>query len=284
MGHMRLPPSEDEIRSRLGDAWPVSGAVDCHAHVFEQGFPFAPGRASDPPPYPLEYYLGWIRALGIARSVQVTASCYGLDNSATRYALDECRASGVAARGVAIIHPEIAEAELAALARAGFIAARLMASRIADLGLEDFDALARRCAPWRWHLEVNVDDSASWGELEARLAASPVPVVFEHLGVRAGEPADSPGLRALLRLLDRRPDFAVKLRFPDIAPAAALLARRHPGRLMWASSLPQADGGDGDGAPAWHDLDAIAAALELLPGDGERARVFAANAERFYGF
>ena len=278
MARMRLPPSEDEIRTRLGDAWPVFGAVDCHAHVFEQGFPFAAGRESDPRPYPFDYYLGWIRALGIARSVQVTASCYGLDNSATRYALEECRASGVAARGVAIIHPEIEEAELAALSRAGFIAARLMASRVADVGLESIEALARRCADWRWHLEVNVDDSASWAELEGRLAASPVPVVFEHLGVRDGEPPDAAGLRALLRLLEQRPDFAVKLRFPDIAPAAALLARHHPDRLMWGSSLPQANGHAGD------DLELIAAALALLPDAAARSRVFAANAERFYGF
>jgi len=275
---MRLPPSEDEIRSRLGDAWPVFGAVDCHAHVFEQGFPFAAGRESDPRPYPFDYYLGWIRALGIARSVQVTASCYGFDNSATRYAIDECRAGGVAARGVAIIHPEIDEPELAVLARAGFIAARLMASRVASLGLESLDALARRCADWRWHLEVNVDDPGSWEALEARLAQSPVPVVFEHLGVREGEAPDSPGLCAVLRLLDRRPDFAVKLRLPDLAPAAALLVRHHADRLMWASSLPQANGHADD------DLELIAAALDLLPGASARARVFAANAERFYGF
>jgi len=278
MARMRLPPSEDEIRSRLGDVWPVFGAVDCHAHVFEEGFPFASGRASDPRPYPFDYYLGWVRALGISRSVQVTASCYGFDNSATRYALDECRAGGVAARGVAIVHPEIDEAELAALARSGFIAARLMASRIANVGIGDFDALARRCADWRWHLEVNVDDSASWAALEARLATSPVPVVFEHLGVRPGEGPESPGLRAVLQLLDRRPDFAVKLRFPDVAPAARLLVRHHPDRLMWGSSLPQADG------HAYDDLEQIATALELLPGAEARERVFAANAARFYGF
>ena len=65
--------------------------------------------------------------------------------------------------------------------------------------------------------------------------------------------------------------------------AATPLARHHPGRLMWASSLPQADG-DLHGGHAWRDLDAIASALELLPGAEDRARVFAANAERFYGF
>ena len=276
---MRLPPSEDEIRSRLGSAWPVFGAVDCHAHVFEQGFPFAAGRDSDPAPYPFDYYLGWIRALRIARSVQVTASCYGFDNSATRYAMEECRANGVAARGVAIIHPEIEEAELAVLARAGFIAARLMASRMASVGMGDFDALARRCAAWRWHLEVNVDGSDAWAALEPQLAASPVPVVFEHLGMREGEGPQAPGVRAVLRLLEKRRDFAVKLRFPDIAPVVALFVRHHPDRLMWGSNLPQPVNGDACG-----DLELIASALEARPDAPARERVFAGNAERFYGF
>src|SRR2546427_2620111 len=48
--------------------------------------------------------------------------------------LDECRANGVAARGVATIHPEIGYVELEKLARGGFVGARLMTSRIGSLG------------------------------------------------------------------------------------------------------------------------------------------------------
>ena len=72
---MRLAPSAEEVQARLGDAWPISGAVDCHAHVFERGFPLATARTFDPLPYPLEYYLAWTQALGIRRCVQVNASC-----------------------------------------------------------------------------------------------------------------------------------------------------------------------------------------------------------------
>lgn len=273
---MRLPPSDDEIRTRLGPAWPVFGAVDSHAHVFERGFPFAAERGN-PAPYPLEYYLEWMHALRIPRCVQVTASCYGFDNSVTRYAIEECRMSGVAVRGVAIIHPDIEDAELASLASSGFVAARLIASRVANFGTGDFDALARRCAEWRWHLEVNVDQCDDWLELERRLAGSPVPLVFEHLGVGPGDGPDSAGVRAVLRLLERRADFAVKLRFPDLAPVLGVFVRDYPDRLMWGSSLPQDDAGP-------DDLDLIAHALEHLPDPALRERVFATNAERFYGF
>jgi D-galactarolactone isomerase len=273
---MRLAPSAAEIDARLGDAWPVSGAIDCHAHVFEEGFPTAAGVA-EPRPYPVDYYLGWLEALRIKRCVHVTASCYGFDNSITRFAVDECQAGGIVARGIAIVHPEIEEAELASLARAGFVGARLMASRVASLGMEAFDALARRCAPLGWHIELNADTSAAWSELEPRLAASPVALVFEHLGVCSGD-AD-PGIRALLRLLERRKDFAVKLRLPDLLPVLGILLREFPDRLMWGSSLPQRVNGR-----VHDDLELLDSALKAIPDRATRARVFAANAERFYGF
>jgi len=57
-----------------------------------------------------------------------------------------------------------------------------MTSRIGSLGLEAFEEVAKRCLPHRWHVEINVDACEEWVALEPRLAKSPVPVVFEHLG------------------------------------------------------------------------------------------------------
>jgi D-galactarolactone isomerase len=269
---MRLAPSAQEIRTRLGDAWPLPGAIDCHAHLFEPGFPLAAPRASQPHQYPLEHYLAWLQALGIRRCVLVNASCYGFDNSVTRYALDECRANGVGARGVATIHPEIGFLEMQKMAAAGFVGARIMSSRVAGIGIDSLEAVARRCAPHRWHVEVNVDSCGEWVELEPRLARSPVPVVFEYLG--KGASADAPGIEAVLRLLERRRDFAVKL--CDDAPLARRLASQFPDRLMWGSHLPQS-GGVAD------DLGLIACALEWMADLATRRRVFCDNAERFYG-
>lgn len=288
---MRLAPSAEEIRARLGDAWPIPDAVDCHAHVFERGFPLATERSFDPLPYPFEYYLAWLQALEIRRCVQVNASCYGFDNSVTRFALEECRSNGIAARGVATVHPEIQFGELQKLAAAGFVAARVMSSRVGGLSSDTFEELARRCLPHRWHVEVNVDDCEEWVALEPRLVRSPVPVVFENLGVLpAGEGAAAPGLSAVLRLLDKRADFAVKLcsfyrlspRPGDLAaarPVVERFVREFPDRLMWGSHLPHL--GWGEGAP--DDLELIAAALEWLPDLETRRRVFATNAKRFYG-
>jgi predicted TIM-barrel fold metal-dependent hydrolase len=266
----------DEIRARLGDAWPVDGAIDCHAHVFERGFPFSPERGYDPLPYPLEHYLAWVRALGIARCVQVTASCYGLDNSVAAYAMEECRINGIGVRGVATIHPETGEVELEKLARSGFVGARVTTSRVQGVGFGELEAIAKRCEPLGWHLELNVDASDEWLALEPRLARLPVPAVIEHLGTV--DSADAPGLRALLRLLEQRADFAVKLcSFHRIgaqtaASAVRLFAREYPDRLMWGSSF----------APGGDDLAFISTALEWLPDAKLRTAVFSANAERFY--
>jgi len=269
---MRLAPSADEIQTRLGDAWPVPGAIDCHAHVFEPGFPLAAARAFEPHEYPLEHYLAWLQALGIRRCVLLNASCYGFDNSVTRYALEECRASGVAARGVAIIHPEIGFVELQKMAAAGFAGARLMSSRVAGVGLESFEAVARRCGSVRWHIEVNVDSCDEWIALEPRLARSPVPVALEYLGNDAA--AGSRGIEAVLRLLERRRDFAVKL--PHNAEVARLLAREFRDRLMWGSHLSQP-------ACALDDLGLIGCVLQSIPDPAARRAVFCDNAERFYG-
>ena len=64
-----------------------------------------------------------------------------------------------------------------------------------------------------------------------------------------------------------------------LAPIVKLFARDFSRPLMWRSNLPHA--GWSGGAP--DDLEPIGAALEWLPDSVARQRVFADNAERFYG-
>jgi predicted TIM-barrel fold metal-dependent hydrolase len=143
---------------------------------------------------------------------------------------------------------------------------------VAGVSLEAFEAVARRCAALRWHIEVNVDACDEWLALEPRLARSPVAVALEYLGKDAA--AGSPGIQAVLRLLDQRRDFSVKL--PAEARLAQLLARQFPDRLMWGSHLSQSGG-------ALDDLALIGGVLESLPDPAMRRAVFCDNAERFYG-
>src|ERR1700744_4892421 len=58
------------------------GTVDCHFHVFgpESEWPYAPGRSYTPPDASLEDYERLAQTFGIARSVIIQPSPYGMDN------------------------------------------------------------------------------------------------------------------------------------------------------------------------------------------------------------
>jgi len=261
-----------EIRARLGVGWPPAGLVDAHAHAFEPGHPLATAREYDPDPFPIEAYRRQASALGVARSVMVTASCYGFDNSVTRNALAEL---GPQARGVAMIDPEIQEGELERYVAAGFVAARILTARPGVAGDAAFEIVAGRCAKHGWHVEINVRDADEWLALEPRLARAPVPVVFEHLGrARGDEGVQAEGFRALLRLLETRPDFHVKVSgdFEGMAPVLRVLAGRFPRQLVWGSNLPETR------------LEALLPLWQWMTEPALRQAVFADNAARLYHF
>jgi D-galactarolactone isomerase len=94
-----------------------AGACDCHMHVYDRDYPLRPGWTAAVPDAPLAAYRRVQRALGLARTIVVQASAYGFDNACAEAAL---RALGAAARGVAAVRPDIADAELARLHAAGF--------------------------------------------------------------------------------------------------------------------------------------------------------------------
>ncbi len=270
---MRAAPlSIAEIRARLGAGWPPAGLVDAQAHPIEPGHPLATTREYDPEPFPIEAYRRQAAALGVVRSVLVTASFYGFDNSVTRNALAEL---GPQARGVAMIDPEIQEAELEKYVAAGFVAARILTARPGVVGDGAFEKVARRCAPRGWHVEINVRDAYEWLALEPRLARSPVPLVFEHLGrARGNEGVEADGFRAMLRLLEARPDFHVKVTgdFDGMEPVLRVLAGRFPGQLVWGSNLPDTR------------LEALLPLWQWMSDPALRQRVFADNAARLYRF
>ena len=266
------PLSIAEIRARLGRDWPPAGLVDAHARAIEPEYPLATAREYDPEPFPVEAYRRQVNALGVERCVQVTASCYGFDNSATRNALAEL---GPQARGVAVIDPEIQEAELEKYAAAGFVAARVLTSRPGAHGAAAFEGVARRCAAHGWHVEINVRYAGEWVGLEPRVVRSPVPVVFEHLGRAFGDDGvRSEGFRAMLRMLEARPDFQVKVTggLDAVEPALRVLATRFPEQLVWGSNLPHTR------------PEALLQLWEWLPDRALRQKLFADNAARLYRF
>jgi 2-pyrone-4,6-dicarboxylate lactonase len=226
------------------------GTIDCHAHIFDRfdRYPLAPGRKYSPPLCSREAWLELHAALGVARGVQVHGSPYGFDNSITKDFLLQNRGRFA---GVAALPPDADDALIKSLDASGFWAARLMDQFATGATTKDLDAIARRVAPFGWHIEINIARSADWVELEPRLKHCPVPLVFDHLGrVRGGEGLDAPGFNVIRRLLASRDDCWTKIsswyrlsdegppHYSDMKPLVQALLRERPDRCVWGTNWP----------------------------------------------
>src|SRR5262249_59441254 len=92
------------------------GACDTHMHIYEARFKVAPTAAFKPPHAPLSDYLAMRTRIGVSRTVVVQPSAYGADNTCT---LEAMAAMGGSARGIAVVQPGAADAELQRLTAAG---------------------------------------------------------------------------------------------------------------------------------------------------------------------
>src|SRR5579863_2761053 len=91
-----------------------AGACDCHHHIYD--------AARFPPPHPgarivqnarVEDYRLLQRRIGTSRNVVVTPAAYVTDNRVTLDAIAQLGAAN--ARGVAVVHPDVTDAELKVL-------------------------------------------------------------------------------------------------------------------------------------------------------------------------
>jgi 2-pyrone-4,6-dicarboxylate lactonase len=268
------------------------GTVDCHAHIFDrfERYPLAPGRKYSPPLCSREAWLALHAALGVDRGVQVHGSPYGFDNSIT---LDFLREYHGRFAGVAAISPEVSEAELKRLDAGGIRAARLMDQFATGATTRDLEAIARRIAPYAWHIEINIAQASDWVALEPRLRRCPVPLVFDHLGrARGSEGVDSAGFKVIRRLLSERDDCWTKVsswyrlsdagppHYADMRPLVQALLADRPDRCVWGTNWPH----PGLRAYMPNDADLLDLLESWLPDDALREPLFAANAAKLYRF
>ena len=284
-----LPP---DTRLRAPKRALPAGTIDCHAHIFDRfdRYPLAPGRKYMPPPCTREAWLALHAALGVARGVQVHATPYGFDNSITLDFLAEHRGRFV---GVAAINADISEADLKRLDAGGFRAARLMDQFPNGATTRDLEAIAKRIAPYGWHIEINIARAGDWVALEPRLRACPVPLVFDHLGrVRGSEGINSPGFKVIRRLLSERDDCWTKISswyrlsddgtkdYADMRPLAQALLSDRPDRCVWGTNWPH----PGLNKFMPNDTDLVDLLESWLPNDSVREPLLVTNAEKLYRF
>lgn len=227
-----------------------AGAIDCHIHIVgpQSKYPMVANRTYTPP----EASVADLRALraqiGVPRQVVVQPSFYGFDNSCTQDAITEL---GRSARGIAVVPPNVSDAELRRLDNAGFVGARL---NFATAGLTDPIRIAtvilnftERVRPLRWHLQINTELPVIAAIIPI-VGALTVPVVFDHMGNPQAElGVGQPGFAALVELITIR-NVYVKLSAPynhskladysDVAPFARALIAARPDHCLWGTNWP----------------------------------------------
>jgi predicted TIM-barrel fold metal-dependent hydrolase len=282
-----------------------AGACDCHTHIHgdPEKFPFFSGRVYTPEPASPEEMAALHKALHIERVVIVTPSVYGTDNSATLFGI---KFRGNTARGVAVIDDKTPEGDLDSMAQAGIrgIRINLATSGVNDpnVGRARLQAAIARVKARGWHIQIytNLPLVTSIKDL---VAASPVPVVFDHFGgADAALGLEQPGWSDLVELVKSGKAYvkisgAYRLSkqapdFPDAVPFAKSLIGANADRIVWGTDWPHPnsvtppDKKPTDVTPLYQiDDGRLFNQLPVwAPDAGIRKKILVDNPARLYGF
>jgi D-galactarolactone isomerase len=265
-------------------------ACDCHMHIYDaERFAAArPGSRLQTNARVPEYRL-LQRRIGTTRSIVVTPAAYATDNRVT---LDAIAQLGADARGVAVVHPTVTDAELKTLADGGIRGIRFTVfdPDTAAVSIDMIEPLAGRVADLGWHVQIHMraDQIVENGDLLQRL---PTPVVFDHMGrLPLPAPFDHPAYAIIRRMLDRGRTWVklsgaymdTKVGPPSYADKTGI-ARAYlgaaPERVLWGSDWPHPTERDKPDDAALFDL-----LTEWAPDAAVRRRILVTNPETLYGF
>jgi D-galactarolactone isomerase len=256
-------------------------------HIFTPAYAMLPGSNIPSQDGSLARYREMQQRLGLTRTVIVQPTAYGCDNSVT---LDAMAQLGNA-RGVAVVDPAAADAELEQLTKQGMRGLRFHMLPGGALKWDALETMAARVAPLGWHLQFQFD-AREFTTHAARLAALPCDIVIDHIG-RFVAPIDfdDANVRAMRELIDSGRCW-IKLSAPyhgsragpphyaDVSALAVALIAQAPERMLWASNWPHPS--------LKKDFPDEAALLDLLaewaPDVTTREKILIGNPARLYGF
>ena len=262
-----------------------ANTTDCHHHIYDPRFPMDGKAVSRPGNATASDYRLLQKRLGITRHVAVQPSAYVFDN---RCLLDALHQFGFAtARGIAVVHPGVSDAELKQLDAAGVRGVRLTLASSSATNIDMAELLAKRISAKGWHIQIN-------GTAELIMAGMPVwsrlsvPIVFDHL---AHVPTpESPMFASIAKLLQSGKAW-VKLSgaylgtradpptYSDTSAVAKAYIREAPQQLLWGTDWPH---------PSIKDIPDDALLFDLLsqwaPDEALRTRILVDNPARLYGF
>ena len=265
-----------------------AGTCDTHIHFYDSRQAGRPGTPVPPDATVADYrqVMAW---LGIERVVVVQPNAYGDDNSLL---MDGVAQLGKSARGIVVVKPDVADAELERLTQGGALGARIMALHGGTVGFDQLDEVAARVHAFGWHVIVQTD-GRNFPDYEAQLLRLPGNFVIDHVG-KFLEPVapDHAAFKSLLRLVDTGRCY-VKISGPyetsktgaplyaDVAPLAKALIRAAPERMLWASNWPHAQAAK-FGYP--DDAGLLDLLLDWAPDETSIRKMLAENPARLYGF
>lgn len=224
-------------------------ACDCHMHIYDRRFLPSPHWKKCPPEAPVDAYRLFKKRIGTSRTIVVTPSTYGIDNSCT---LDALAQMGPAARGVAVVDTAVSDAELERLKSCGVCGIRVNFVSPQSWGvttIEMLKALAHRVSNFGWHVQILMSGDQIIAA-EETLKHMPTPIVFDHL-CRIPQPQgiNHMAFKVVLNLLDRGHTW-VKLSgaymdtitgppsYSDTTKVAQALVKAAPERMVWGSDWP----------------------------------------------
>jgi predicted TIM-barrel fold metal-dependent hydrolase len=256
-------------------------------HIYDgERFPPQRPEARMQPNARLQEYRLLQQRIGTSRVVIVNPAAYVTDNAVT---LDAIARIGPQARGVAVVHPNVTEAELKRLANGGIRGIRFTQfdPKSASTTIDMIEPLTHRVQELGWHVQIHLraDQIAANADMLLRL---PGIVVFDHLGrLTPPKGLDHPAFSIIRRMLDRGKTWmklsgAYMFGAPPYAEATKLArayAAAAPERMVWGSDWPH---------PTEKDKPDDAVLFDLLgewaPDEATRRRILVDNPAMLYGF
>jgi predicted TIM-barrel fold metal-dependent hydrolase len=268
-----------------------ANACDCHMHIYDPArFPMPPSQRIAPMNAAVPQYRLLQQRNGTTRVIVVQPRNYAIDNRVT---LDALKQFAPNARGVAVLHPTVTDAELKTLNEGGIRGIRFSLGDPATAAVtpDMVEPLAKRVADLGWHVQFNVEGRPIV-ELADVLRRLPTPMVFDHLANPGPMGIDHPSHAIVRGLMDRGRTW-VKLSgaysnsrtgppYPEATRIAQDFVKAAPERLVWGSDWPH------PGVVAVSDKPDDAFLFDLLavwvPDEAMRNRILVQNPETLYGF
>ena len=282
---MSLPNTSGVTRARTTTP---ALACDAHIHIADPAFPpSVPGTKLAPQATAADYTLVRER-FGTTRTVIVQAKAYGTDNACLLDAI----ARLTPAKGVAVIHPTISDAELKRLDAGGVRGIRFSVWNPADAvaTIDMLPPLAPRIAALGWHAQIHMSGDQLVAHADM-LAALPCDIVIDHMGrLPPAAGGAHPAFTAICRLLDNGRTW-LKVSgaylntnsgppaYADATAVAQAFVRAAPQRLVWGSDWPHVTEVDKPDTALLFDLVANWAGDEPT-----RRRILVDNPAKLYGF